>query len=53
MLAWVAFLLYHATIQSNETALLFATQRKEVRIAEELMKAKANPNYKTQVRTTA
>ena len=36
-------------MQKNETALLFATQRIEVRIVEELVKAGADPNFKTEV----
>ena len=36
-------------MQKDETALLFATQRKEVHIVNELMKAGADPNFKTEV----
>ena len=39
----------HFDLQSNETALLLSTQRKDALIIEKLLKGGANPDFMTQV----
>ena len=41
--------LFQCFFKGKETALLFAMQRKEVKISEELLNAGADPNFRTEV----